>query len=143
MPLLAKQKLLNYLGYSVPLDETATALPTTLPTANTAFSNGRECSLFPSSVDLFRYFRCCGEFNSTRSQSILYGTMEGGLHLVDGSTGVEQMVFVPAELLRNTLSSKALVKGRDDNNCTTAGVDGAWVADSVYIAQKASVIIRK
>jgi type IV pilus assembly protein PilY1 len=34
-PLMVKQKLLNYLGYAVPLDETATALPTSLVTPNT------------------------------------------------------------------------------------------------------------
>lgn len=138
-PLLVKQKLLNYLGYSVPLDETATVLPTTLTTPNSPhLAMGGSVHSFPVQLTYSGTLDTAGELTSTRSQSVLYGTMDGGLHLVDGETGVEQMVFVPAELLRNTLSSKALVKGQDDNNAPVHGVDGAWVADSAYTAQKAA-----
>ena len=138
-PLLVKQKLLNYLGYSVPLDETVTVLPTTLTTPNSPYlAMGGSVHSFPVQLTYSGTLDTAGELTSTRSQSVLYGTMDGGLHLVDGETGVEQMVFVPAELLRNTLSSKALVKGQDDNNAPVHGVDGAWVADSAYTAQKAA-----
>lgn len=138
-PLLAKQKLLNYLGYSVPLDETATALPTTLTTPNSPYlAMGGSIHSFPVQLTYSGTLDSAGELTSTRSQSVLYGTMDGGLHLVDGDTGVEQMVFVPAELLRGTVSSKALVKGQDDTNAPVHGVDGAWVADAAYTTQKAA-----
>lgn len=138
-PLLAKQKLLNYLGYSVPLDETATALPTTLTTPNSPYlAMGGSIHSFPVQLTYSGTLDSAGELTSTRSQSVLYGTMDGGLHLVDGETGVEQMVFVPAELLRDTVSSKALVKGQDDTNAPVHGVDGAWVADPAYKTQKAT-----
>lgn len=139
MTLLTRQKLLNYLGYSVPLDETATALPTTLPIPATPhLAMGGSIHSFPVQMTYSGTLDASGNLTSTRSQSILYGTMEGGLHIVDSSTGVEQMVFVPAELLRNTTASKALVKGETDLTAPQAGLDGAWVADSLYIAQKAS-----
>ncbi|MFC1393309.1 PilC/PilY family type IV pilus protein [Acinetobacter junii] len=139
MPLLAKQKLLNYLGYSVPLDATATALPTTLalsPAPHVAM--GGSIHSFPVQLTYSGTLDASGNLTSTRSQSILYGTMEGGLHIVDSETGKEQMVFVPAELLRNSVASKALVKGEADINAPQAGLDGAWVADSLYTAQRSS-----
>lgn len=139
MPLLAKQKLLNYLGYSVPLDATATALPTTLalsPAPHVAM--GGSIHSFPVQLTYSGTLDASGNLTSTRSQSILYGTMEGGLHIVDSETGKEQMVFVPSELLRHATASKALVKGEADINAPQAGLDGAWVADSLYIAQKSS-----
>lgn len=139
MPLLVKQKLLNYLGYSVPLDATATALPTTLPISATPhLAMGGSIHSFPVQMTYSGTLDASGNLTGTRSQSILYGTMEGGLHIVDSSTGVEQMVFVPAELLRNITTSKALVKGETDATAPQAGLDGAWIADSLYIAQKAT-----
>ena len=53
-----------------------------------------------------------GNLTSAREQSILYGTMEGGLHIVDASSGIEQMVFVPADILNDSVASKALVVGQ-------------------------------
>ncbi|ENU28996.1 hypothetical protein F991_03120 [Acinetobacter sp. CIP-A165] len=64
--------------------------------------------------------------------------MDGGLHIVDSATGVEQMVFVPSELLRSNIASKALVKGASDNTAPVHGVDGEWVADALYKSQKAT-----
>ena len=137
MPLLVKKKLLNYLGYSVPLDD-VTALPTTLLISATPhLAMGGSVHSFPVQLTYSGTLDASGNLTSTRSQSILYGTMEGGLHLVDSSTGGEQMVFVPAELLRHTAASKALVKGETDLTAPQAGLDGAWVADSLYVAQKA------
>lgn len=139
MPLLVKQKLLNYLGYSVPLDAAATVLPTTLSiSAIPHLAMGGSIHSFPVQMTYSGTLDNSGNLTSTRSQSILYGTMEGGLHIVDSSTGVEQMVFVPAELLRNNTASKALVKGETDPTAPQGGLDGAWVADSLYAAQKAS-----
>ncbi|MDN5511401.1 PilC/PilY family type IV pilus protein [Acinetobacter sp.] len=139
MSLSTRQALLNYLGYSVPLDATATTLPTTLPIPETPhLAMGGSIHSFPVQMTYSGTLDASGNLTSTRSQSILYGTMEGGLHIVDSSTGVEQMVFVPAELLRNSIAIKALVKGQTDDTAPTAGLDGAWVADSLYVAQKAS-----
>lgn len=138
-PLLVKQKLLNYLGYAVPLDETATALPSSLVIPNTPnLAMGGSIHSFPIQLTYSGTLDATGKLTNIRSQSVLYGTMDGGLHIVDNETGEEQMVFVPAELLKNTIASKALVKGQDDTNAPVHGLDGAWVADPAYKAQKSS-----
>ena len=138
-PLMVKQKLLNYLGYAVPLDETATALPSSLVIPNTPnLAMGGSIHSYPIQLTYSGTLDSTGKLTNIRSQSVLYGTMDGGLHIVDNETGEEQMVFVPAELLKNTIASKALVKGQDDTNAPVHGLDGAWVADPAYKAQKSS-----
>ncbi|RZL15283.1 MAG: pilus assembly protein PilY, partial [Pedobacter sp.] len=131
-PLLVKQKLLNYLGYSVPLDTTATALPTSLTTPAAPYlAMGGSVHSFPVQLTYSGTLDANGDLTTTREQAVLYGSMEGGLHIVDAE-GKEQMVFVPSELLRDNVSSKALVKGSEDNNAPIAGMDGAWIADPAY-----------
>ncbi|MEG2559859.1 MAG: PilC/PilY family type IV pilus protein, partial [Acinetobacter sp.] len=139
MPLLAKQKLLNYLGFSVALDSTATALPSTLtlsPTPHLAM--GGSIHSFPVQMTYSATLDSAGNLTSTRTDSVLYGTMDGGLHVVDSATGVEQMVFVPSELLRDSVASKAIVKGQSDNISPAAGLDGSWVVDSLYTTERAA-----
>lgn len=58
--------------------------------------------------------------------------MEGGLHIVDASSGIEQMVFVPADILNDSVASKALVVGQSDASAPAHGMDGAWVSDPAY-----------
>ncbi|WP_410549102.1 VWA domain-containing protein [Acinetobacter guillouiae] len=136
-PLLTKIKLLNYLGFSVPYDETATALPTSLQTSNAPFlAMGGSIHSLPVQLTYSGTLDEKGNLTSTRSQSVLYGTMDGGLHIVDSSTGAEQMVFVPAELLRSSLGSKALIKGQTDTDAPVSGTDGAWISDSTYKTQR-------
>lgn len=136
-PLTIKQKLLNYLGFTVPLDETATALPTSLVTPNVPnLAMGGSIHSFPIQLTYSGELDATGKLTNIRSQSVLYGTMDGGLHIVDNTTGEEQMVFVPSELLKKPVASKALVKGQDDNDAPVHGLDGAWVADPAYKAQK-------
>lgn len=138
-PLIVKQKLLNYLGYAVPLDDTATALPTSLVIPDTPnLAMGGSIHSYPIQLTYSGTLDSTGKLTNIRSQSVLYGSMDGGLHIVDNETGEEQMVFVPAELLRNTIASKALVKGQDDTNAPVHGLDGAWVADPAYKAEKSS-----
>lgn len=138
-PLIVKQKLLNYLGYAVPLDDTATALPTSLVIPDTPnLAMGGSIHSYPIQLTYSGTLDSTGKLTNIRSQSVLYGSMDGGLHIVDNETGEEQMVFVPAELLKNTIASKALVKGQDDTNAPVHGLDGAWVADPAYKAQKSS-----
>ncbi|OTG80688.1 PilC/PilY family type IV pilus protein [Acinetobacter sp. ANC 4648] len=138
-PILTKIKLLNYLGYSIPYDETATALPNTLETPVAPhLAMGGSIHSLPVQLTYSGTLDETGTLTNTRSQSVLYGTMDGGLHIVDSQTGQEQMVFVPAELLRSNLGSKALIKGQTDLNSPVSGTDGAWVADSTYKTQRAA-----
>lgn len=79
-----------------------------------------------------------------RDESVLYGSMEGALHMVNASNGVEQMAFVPAEILAQEIESKALKVDAENKTSTTVGdlntpaqgVDGPWVADPVFVSAK-------
>ena len=42
-----------------------------------------------------------GNTVGSRKEYVVYGSMEGGLHIVDASTGEEKSVFVPKEVLDN------------------------------------------
>lgn len=138
-PLITKQKLLNYLGFSVPINAADTQLPPTL-TAPSAphLAMGGSVHSFPVQLTYSGNLDATGKLGTTRKQSILYGTMDGGLHIVDSGTGEEQLVFVPSELLKDSMKSKGLVKGESSNTGTLHGVDGAWVADALYQSKRAT-----
>lgn len=144
-PLKIKLKLLNYLGFKV-------------DTALAAFPNDGEVSyegtpyismggiihsfpvqmtysgvlsesgdLLPQDIQLED-----GKFIRARKQSVLYGSMEGGLHLIDSLTGEEQMVFVPAEILNDERASNALVPKGSGTPAPAHGVDSPWIVDATY-----------
>ena len=130
-PLDIKLKLLNFLGYSTAID--ATVLPTSLTTSDAPYlSMGGSIHSAPVQLTYSGTMDDSGNLTSARDQSILFGTMEGGLHIVDASSGEEQMVFVPAEILNSSIKSKALVLGQTDASAPAHGVDGAWVSDATY-----------
>ncbi|WP_213066412.1 PilC/PilY family type IV pilus protein [Acinetobacter oleivorans] len=130
-PISLKLKILNYLGYST--DISATTLPSSLVTSNAPYlSMGGSIHSLPVQLTYNGTLDENGNLTSAREQSILYGTMEGGLHIVDASTGVEQMAFVPADILNDPVASKALVVGQSDTTAPAQGMDGAWVSDPAY-----------
>lgn len=127
--ILLKVKLLNYLGYD--LDLTTESLPTTLTAPQAPYTAmGGSIHSFPVQLTYSGTLDADGNLTSVRSQSVLYGSMEGGLRLVDSSSGKEQMVFVPADLLSDANTSSALRKG--EAGAINHGVDGAWVVDAAY-----------
>lgn len=130
-PVDIKLKLLNFLGYNT---GGATVLPTMLTTPDSPYlSMGGSIHSLPVQLTYSGTLDASGNLTNTREQSILYGSMEGGLHLVDASTGGEQMVFVPADILNNTMASKALVVGASaTGEIPKHGLDGTWVADPTY-----------
>lgn len=135
-PVALKLKLLNYLGYDVDLTANTT-LPGSLPAPQTPFvSLGGSIHSFPVQLTYSGNLDANGNLTTVREQSVMYGTMEGGLHVVNASTGVEQMVFVPADILENSDLSRALRKG--EGGSLAYGVDGAWIADPTYKTVRSS-----
>lgn len=130
-PALLKRKLLNYLGFNLEL--TTDALPTTLPVSDAPyFSLGGIIHSYPVQLTYSGTLDANGDLTTTRDRSVLFGTMEGGLHIVDASSGEEQSAFVPVEILNDTVKSKALSPTATDATAPSHGVDGAWVADPAY-----------
>lgn len=130
-PALLKRKLLNYLGFNLEL--TTDALPTTLTVSDAPhFSLGGIVHSYPVQLTYSGTLDANGDLTTIRERSILFGTMEGGLHIVDADSGTEQSVFVPVEILNDTVKSQALSPTATDVNAPSHGVDGAWVADTSY-----------
>ena len=133
-PLLLKYKLLNYLGYNLDLT-TPTELPTQLNVPTQPFiSLGGSIHSFPVQLTYSGELDANGDLTSVRQQSVLYGSMEGGLHVVDARTGIEQTVFVPSEILNNPDASRALRFG--EAGTVQHGISGAWIADPAYKAER-------
>lgn len=144
-PISIKLKLLNYLGFKV--DTSLEAIPANDDVSyegSPYTSMGGIIHSFPVQMTYSGRITATGELATDditlpdgtilkpRNQSVLYGSMEGGLHIVDAATGVEQMVFIPAEILNNTTASTALVKGGSGTPAPAHGVDAPWIVDSTY-----------
>ncbi|WP_445114850.1 pilus assembly protein PilY [Acinetobacter sp. WZC-1] len=131
LPLNIQLKLLNYLGYDLSLS--ATKLPDRLNAPKEAFTSmGASIHSFPVQMTYKGTLDADGNLKPTRDQSVLYGSMEGALRIVDTSTGEEQMAFVPTEILNDGRLSKALRKGESDRNGVAQGINGPWISDSAY-----------
>lgn len=130
-PVLLKRKLLNFLGYELSINENETALPNSLSIpAKPYVSLGGSIHSYPVQLTYSGDLDLNGDLTSIRKQSVLFGSMEGGLHIVDAETGNEQMVFLPSEILNDTEKSKALKPQFD--SAISYGVSGTWVADTGY-----------
>ena len=144
-PISIKLKLLNYLGFKV--DTSLGDIPVNNDVSyegSPYVSMGGIIHSFPVQMTYSGQITATGELATgditlpdgtilkPRNQSVLYGSMEGGLHIVDAATGVEQMVFIPAEILNNTTASTALVKGGSGTPAPAHGVDAPWIVDSTY-----------
>lgn len=125
-----KHRLLNYLGYDLG-ESIATGLPATLPVPTKPFvSLGGSIHSYPLQLTYSGEINANGDLTSVRKQSVMFGSMEGGLHIVDAKTGVEQSVFVPAEILKNPEAAKALRAGQAGD--IQHGISGAWISDTAY-----------
>ena len=71
-----------------------------------------------------------------RNEYVVYGSMEGGLHIVDAKTGEEKSVFVPKEIIENqydTLAQEYSKGVAAENKIGLAyGVDAPWTADNTF-----------
>lgn len=68
---------------------------------------------------------------TSRDEYVIYGSIEGGLHIVDAISGKEQSVFIPKEILVNqpeTLASENAISA----NGIKYGVDAPWTADNTF-----------
>jgi type IV pilus assembly protein PilY1 len=138
LSLTQKLSLINYLGFNLPVTTTA-AIPTVL-TAPAAKFNTMGGSIHAQPIQLTYSAALLADGTlGARTESVLYGSMEGALHLVDAGTGAEQMVFVPKDILDDSVMQRGLRQGEVDSTTVgapTQGVDGPWVADPTYKTNK-------
>lgn len=124
--------LLNYLGYSAP---TGTSLTTanltsyTVPQVPYRYLGGVVHST-PLVATKSATINAADNSIVSRDEYVVYGSMDGGLHIVDAETGVEKSVFVPKEILKNQLDT--LQSSNPKGTGLAYGVDAPWALDAQY-----------
>lgn len=151
------RKLLNFLGFDN-LPSTATAVKDmTLTTANATKPIkilGATIHSTPAAVSYSATLdKDTGRVTDTRDDYVLFGSSEGGLHLVDadnqgsGNGGEEKFVIIPREMLRAETKSDALIKGTTKASIGSPnfGIDAPWLvtADYKYDLSKNKVNVNK
>ena len=73
-----------------------------------------------------------GRITDSREDYVLFGSMDGALHLVDAETGEEEFAIIP-KLMMET-QPKALVDGsfKDEVGTPYFGVDAPWLVETDY-----------
>lgn len=138
------RKLLNFLGFDN-LPSTATLVRNmTLTTGNTTKPIkvlGATIHSTPAAVSYSATLDAdTGRVTDARDDYVLFGSSEGGLHLVDagdqgsGNGGKEKFVVIPREMLRVTSNSDALIKGatKAEIGSPNFGIDAPWLVTADY-----------
>ena len=138
------RKLLNFLGFDN-LPSTATLVRNmTLTTGNTTKPIkvlGATIHSTPAAVSYSATLDAdTGRVTDARDDYVLFGSSEGGLHLVDagdqgsGNGGKEKFVVIPREMLRVASNSDALVKGatKAEIGSPNFGIDAPWLVTADY-----------
>lgn len=130
-----RYNLLNYLGYKA---TTSTKLTTAqvnslavLPSNPYRYLGGVVHST-PLVLTDSATLNSSGNGVGSRTEYVIYGSMEGGLHIVDANTGTEKSVFIPKEVLNNQ-NGKTLANSDFKTIGTLSyGVDAPWTADNTF-----------
>lgn len=140
------RKLLNFLGFDK-LPSTATVVKDmTLKTDNVSKDKevkvvGATIHSTPAAVSYSATLDEAGKVTDKRDDYVLFGSSEGGLHLVNaddysntGDGGKEKFVIIPREILRDSKASDALVKGATNSaiGAPNFGIDAPWLVTADY-----------
>ncbi|MGP5360347.1 hypothetical protein ACTXL1_05995 [Psychrobacter celer] len=142
-----KLYLLSFLGYNVPADAESTIAALGTPEEQTtAFNNivktppeqeikvlGGVVHSKPRQVSYGATFTTDGEISndeSDRDDYIMFGSMDGALHLVSAKEGEETFAFIPKTIIKEQIKAlKADSEGAIGR--TVFGVDAPWTSSSV------------
>lgn len=138
------RKLLSFLGFDS-LPGTATAVKDmSLDSENTTTEIkvvGATVHSTPASVSYSANLDEAGKVTDQRTDYVLFGSTEGGLHLVNadnysntGDGGKEEFVIIPREMLIDPKKSDALVKGAKKVaiGAPNFGIDAPWLVTADY-----------
>ena len=130
-----KQKLalLNFMGYSEPTATTVTDGAVLTSTKDNFLKNiGGVLHSIPQLITKKVAVDAAGRFDvSQRADYLLYGSMDGALHMLDDSTGKETFTFIPKQILDlqpDAISSKGSAK----DGSYPYGVDAPWLTYVSY-----------
>lgn len=130
-----KRTLMNFMGYSVPdthAIEDATELPTGVSFSKASKNIGAVLHSVPQLLTTKIEIKSDGSFDqSKRKDYLLYGSMDGALHLIDDSDGTEMFTFIPKQILD---LQPAAIEGRGAaiDGSYPFGVDAPWLVYTDY-----------
>ena len=134
-----KVTLLNFMGYSEPEEAKIKDNTALTSTQNKALKNiGGVLHSIPQLITKKVAVDATGKFDtSKRKDYIIYGSMDGALHMLDDSTGKETFTFVPKQIL--DLQPKALTgNGSAEDGSYPYGVDAPWLTYASYTTKTAT-----
>lgn len=128
-----KLALLNFMGYSEPTTTTVTDGAALTSTKDNFLKNiGGVLHSIPQLITRKVAVDAAGRFDtSQRADYLLYGSMDGALHMLDDSTGKEVFTFIPKQILDlqpDAISSRGSAK----DGSYPYGVDGPWLTYVSY-----------
>lgn len=128
-----KLTLLHFMGYSEPTSTTVVD-GTALKSSQDRWlkNTGGVLHSIPQLITQKVEVKTSGEFdNDTRKDYLIYGSMDGALHMLDDKTGKETFTFVPKQIL--DLQPDALTgKGTAKDGSYPYGVDAPWLTYVSY-----------
>lgn len=128
-----KITLLNFMGYGEPTATTVTDGTAITASLNTGIKNiGGVLHSIPQLITTKVAVDATGKFNTNQRQDyVIYGSMDGALHMLDDKTGKETFTFVPKQIL--DLQPKALTgNGTAKDGSYPYGVDAPWLTYASY-----------
>lgn len=141
----ASRKILNFMGYPVEGLEDEALLATIPVPAVPLRAMGGVVHSTPQLLTYGAEFDTSGQLKENRDDYLLFGSMEGSLHLVDAGTGIEKFAFLPKAiidrqpraLLEGTEGSLDGVTSRSKTGSPPMyypayGVDAPWAAYAEY-----------
>ena len=132
--LQSKRIMLNFLGYNIPYDTTDTTFIDNLDMKNflpteTIRQVGGVVHSKPALVSYSAEVDESGNVTANnRNDYLLFGSMDGALHMVDADTGEEKWALVLQEMFRT--QPQSLIKGSQGD--LSFGVDAPWLVSAKY-----------
>ena len=136
------RKLLNFLGFDILPSTAVKDMTLSIDNVSKAIKVlGATIHSTPAAVSYSANLDATtGRVTDTRDDYVLFGSSEGGLHLVDadnqgaGNGGEEKFVIIPREMLTNASKSDALVKDatKADIGSPNFGIDAPWLVTADY-----------
>lgn len=139
-----QRRLLSFLGFDgVLTSEGQPTTPLTTPTKNLTLTKptnetkvlGGVVHSKPEAISYGSALDVKGNIIAPREDYVLFGSMDGALHLVDAADGKEEFAIIPRQMLIN--QPEALVDGSTRLNTTEVGkpyfgVDAPWLVKTDY-----------
>lgn len=128
-----KITLLSFMGYGVPANTTVEDGKVLAATQNKSLKNiGGVLHSVPQLITQKVNVDTAGRFDlSSRKDYVLYGSMDGALHMLDDSTGEETFTFIPKQVL--DLQPAAITgNGAAKDGSYPYGVDAPWLTYASY-----------